>query len=289
MSTASSPGRQQPLGALSQARPRSTTVAGRAPDDADHQRSVVDGVLERTQTPPRTGGNLAACRIVTVTGAATAVLMAAPSPVADGTRLGQRGDSRCHHQGHGVDGADLSERRGRAQPGDEGDPAHPEPSRDVEDGRQAGTSPASTPAGRPHTMSGPATGTASTLAGTATTGTPPNAATRIGATPTCAATVTAMASRSERGPGNRADSGAPSTAMPAVAPTDSHQPTDQTSSGSTRIIAGHRQARGRERCWPVEPRTTDVAATAAIAAARRTDGSNRVSSANHATTASVAT
>src|SRR5262249_48030564 len=141
-------------------------------------------------------------------------------------------------------------------------------------GANAGTSPATTPAGNPHIISGPATGTASRLAGTETTGSPRNALTATGATPTWAAIVTAAASASERGPGRRAARGVASTAMPAVAPTDSHQPTDHTSSGSTSIIRVAASASSR-MVLAGRARKNAVAASPATAAARTTHRPDR--------------
>src|SRR5262249_47014513 len=139
---------------------------------------------------------------------------------------------------------------------------------------------ATTPAGRPHIMSGPATGTANKLAGTDATGMPPKAVTATGATPTWAATVTARACATGLGPGSRWANGDPRTAMPNVAPTDSHQPTDHTSSGSISTMPATASASSR-MVLAGRPSTTAVAANPPMAAARSTDGSNRVRRANH--------
>src|SRR6476659_398523 len=128
-------------------------------------------------------------------------------------------------------------------------------------------------------MIGAAAGTASRLAGTAARGSGPNTAIVTGATPSCAAIVTARGSRTGAGPGRRAARGPARATMPAVAATDSHHPTEWTSSGSARstmVTVRPRIRTGRDG----RPATTAVAANAAITDALSTDGSKRVSSAN---------
>src|SRR5262245_20244644 len=135
-------------------------------------------------------------------------------------------------------------------------------------------------------MIGPAAGTASRFAGTAASGSGPKSAMLTGATPSWAATVTDRGARSQTGPGRRSASGAASTTIPAVAPTDSHHPTEWTSSGSARstmVTVRPRMRVGRDG----RPLTTAVAAKAAITDALRTDGSKRVSTANQPINAMV--
>jgi hypothetical protein len=75
--------------------------------------------------------------------------------------------------------------------------------------------------------------------------------------------------------------------MPAVAPTDNHHPTDHTSRGSTRWNVATTIASIRsELAW--RPRQNAVADNTAMPDARITDGSNRVSSANHPMSTTVA-
>lgn len=150
------------------------------------------------------------------------------------------------------------------------------------------TIPATSPPVSPHTMSGPATGTASRLAGTAATGTSPNVATSRGDTATWAASVTDRGPASHRGPGSRAARRPAPTTMPAAPATDSRKPSDVTSSGSTRTIPATPSASARS-VDAGRPTAEPTAATDAMAVARSTDGSHRVSSANPASTARVAT
>ena len=136
-------------------------------------------------------------------------------------------------------------------------------------------------------MTGAAAGTANRLASTETTGMPPNKAKLAGATPICAAAVTASDSASALGPGRRAARGRPSSAMPAVAPTDNHQPAAWTSSGSMRVHTETASASSRT-VDAGRARKVEVAVRPAMDAARSTEGSNRVSSANHSTRPTVA-
>ena len=80
---------------------------------------------------------------------------------------------------------------------------------------------------------------------------------------------------------NPAPNHGPTVATPAVAPTDSQNPTERTSSGSTSsnaTTARHRMRAGARS----RPNTNAVADNAAIAPARTIDGSNRVKLTNHA-------
>ena len=104
---------------------------------------------------------------------------------------------------------ELTQRQRRAPVRDAGNPLdQADSSANAERSRRARPrSPADEPAPTPHTMTAAAAGAASTLAGTLASGTPPNTITRIGATPACAAMVTASASATDarpcewRGPG----------------------------------------------------------------------------------------
>ncbi|HKE77615.1 MAG TPA: hypothetical protein VKB57_28600, partial [Acidimicrobiales bacterium] len=137
-------------------------------------------------------------------------------------------------------------------------------------------------------MIGPATGTARTLAGSDATGTEPNVATRIGATAVWAASVTASGVASQRGPGTSGAMWWAPTTMPAVPATDSWKPTEVTSSGSTSSMPATPSASVRSAVAG-RPRAAAIAVTDAIAVARRTDGSARVSRANPTRTARVTT
>src|SRR5205085_133600 len=91
-----------------------------------------------------------------------------------------------------------------------------------------GTRPATGPALRPHIISGPAAGTASTFAGSETSGTEPNVGTSTTAAPTCAAIDAANTVGTRR-----RNSGGVNTTRPVHAATDRRNPTLRTSSGST--------------------------------------------------------
>src|SRR5581483_10504312 len=148
--------------------------------------------------------------------------------------------------------------------------------------------PATRPAPSPHTMTAPAAGAASRLAGTVASGTPPNAVASSGATPACAAIVTASGATSHRGPGSRALRRDARTTMPADAPTESWKPVVRTRNGSamSRPVTASASNRSRDAS---RPSVEAVTASAAIADARSTDGSKRVTSAKNPMTASVAT
>lgn len=148
------------------------------------------------------------------------------------------------------------------------------------------TRPASTPPVRPQVISGPAAGTARRFAGTVATGTAPNSGRSSGRAPAWAASVTPRASASGRGPGMALVSRGASSRMPAEAPTDSPNPTERTSRGSTSTSTVTARARRRSRSAG-RPRAAARQASAAMAPARRTDGSKRTRSANPPRTASV--
>jgi hypothetical protein len=143
------------------------------------------------------------------------------------------------------------------------------------------------PAVSPHTVSGAATGTASMLAGSEATGIPPKAGTRNGATPAWAAIVTATGSVSHAGPRSRPATAAVRRQMPPVAPTDSRNASECTSIGSASTHAATASDRSRSRP-DGRPTAHAVVARAAMAHARSTDGSNRVTRAKAARTTSVA-
>ena len=136
-------------------------------------------------------------------------------------------------------------------------------------------------------MIGPAAGAASRLAGTDATGTPPNVATSSGDTAAWAARVTASGAASHGGPGNRRSIGDAATTMPAAPATDSRKPSEVVSSGSTSTIAPTPSASARSDDAG-RPTATPTAATAAMAEARRTEGSNRVTRAKPTSTPRVA-
>lgn len=132
------------------------------------------------------------------------------------------------------------------------------------------SSPAGSPATRPHTIKGPAAGTANRFAGTDARGTPPKTATSRGDTPACAAKVTAKGAGTRR-----AWSTGPMTAIPTQAPADSRNPTDPASMGSTST----RPVTARASTRSVDTGRPDVEARRvipAMATARRTEGSQRV-------------
>jgi hypothetical protein len=125
----------------------------------------------------------------------------------------------------------------------------------------------------------PLTGTVSMLATTETTGRPPKRGISTGATPIWAARVMPSTSRHTRGPHIHGVSLRPSRAIPADAATESWKPTDHTSSGSNSTSVATASARARA----VEvgrPASTAVTAMAAIAEARSTEGSKRVTRPN---------
>ena len=135
--------------------------------------------------------------------------------------------------------------------------------------------PATRPPVRPQTMTSPATGTQSRLAGNDATGTGPKVASSTGATPSCAARVTPAASRRAAGPGRIDASRGASTTMATAAQIESWNPVERTSKGSisTSAVTARPTTRNREIG---APGIASVAASAAIAEARSTDGSKRV-------------
>ena len=135
-------------------------------------------------------------------------------------------------------------------------------------------------------MIGPAAGTARRLAGTDATGTGPNTATRSGATAAWAASVTASGVTNQRGPGSRPASGRAPTTMPAAPATESRKPSEVASSGSISTMAATPRASARS-VEAGRPIAAPTAATDAMAVARSTDGSARVSNAKPTSTARV--
>jgi len=142
------------------------------------------------------------------------------------------------------------------------------------------------PAPSPHTVSGATAGTAARFDGMAATGTPPNAATRSGATPAWAARVTDSGSVTNGGPGSRAASRSLRRTMPAHALTESRNPRACTSNGSSSTSAVTARARCRTG-GAGRPAHRPAAAIAAIAVARSTDGSKRVTNAKPTSTPMV--
>jgi hypothetical protein len=125
------------------------------------------------------------------------------------------------------------------------------------------------------------------LAGSDARGTDPNVVTSSGDTAAWAASVTDSGTASHRGPGRTASRRSAPATMPAAPATDSRNPNDVASSGSTSSMAATPNASVRT----VEvgrPSAAPTAATDAMATARSTEGSARVTSANKASTASVA-
>ena len=179
-----------------------------------------------------------------------------------------------------VAGTEGPERHRTRQAGDGGDPAEQQTGGQMHHRGHGGTTDPRErpPAVRPHTMTGPAAGTASRLAGSAASGNEPNTGMRTGATPIWAAVVTPMRSAITRGPGRRSATGRASTMMPADAPTDSWKPTEVTRSGSMSRSAVTARASVR-RGLMGEPTDVVTVAMRAMAVARRTDGSRRVANA----------
>ena len=136
-------------------------------------------------------------------------------------------------------------------------------------------------------MIGPAAGAARRLAGIEASGTLPKVATSSGDTAAWAETVTASGAANQRGPGSRRSRRPAPTTIPPAPRTDSRNPSDVVSSGSTSTMAVTPSASVRS-VDAGRPAATPTAATAAMPAARRTEGSARVTSANPARTVSVA-
>ncbi len=150
-----------------------------------------------------------------------------------------------------------------------------------------GTAPATRQAGNPYSITSPATGTATRLATVPTADNRPNT-TRLGsATPIWAPTVIATGRASGPRRASRGSSNGPIAVTPNVAPTDSQKPTDQVSSGSSRTRAMTASASSRTG-WRWRPSRKAVALKPAIVAARRTDGSARVSTTNQPINVNVA-
>ncbi len=106
-------------------------------------------------------------------------------------------------------------------------------------------------------------------------------------TPICAPSVMPRGIASGPSRWNRPASRGPSTATPAVAPTDSQKPIEWTSSGSTSTRPVTARDSSRDGALS-RPNTNAVAEIAAIVPARTIDGSNRVRLTNHAINATVA-
>ncbi len=143
--------------------------------------------------------------------------------------------------------------------------------------------PAGSPPTSPHIITGPAAGTASRLAGRDESGIPPNTGISTGATPTCAAMVTASVGGTRR----RSRAG-PTRAMPAQAPAESRKPTEPASIGSSSTSPVTAKASTRTELTG-RPRAVAVMASAAMATARSTDGSHRVNAPKVISTTTPAT
>ena len=131
-------------------------------------------------------------------------------------------------------------------------------------------------------------GPATTLAGRAASGIGPSTGTSTGATASWAPAVTPSPSRNQRGPGTRAATRGERTSTPAEAATDSRNPSEWTSNGST--MSSRHTAMHRWRTPPLgRPVVRANNATPATNAARSTEGSNRVTRAKAVTTPTATT
>ncbi len=161
----------------------------------------------------------------------------------------------------------------------------------VPTGRPSGTQTEdSRPPPRPSTVAGATTGAASRLATTATRLTWPEIAATTGVHASCAASGTDSASAAHRGSHRHSASRQPGArnTIPAVASTDSANPTSPASHGSNSISTSTASPSARgPRCRPLLPMPTS--ATEPITAARSTLGSGRASSTNPTTPTAPAT
>lgn len=150
------------------------------------------------------------------------------------------------------------------------------------------TSPATVPAVRPQIITGPAAGAASRFAGTDARGTPPKAGTSSGATASWAATATPPASAIADGPGRWAAIGRASSTIPADAATESWKAREPASRGSisTRPVTARASTRIADTG---HPNVAAPVATRAMAVARSTEGSKRVSRAKNRRTPTAKT
>ncbi len=153
-------------------------------------------------------------------------------------------------------------------------------------GPSAGTTPTSESRREPvqHHQAGHRNG--QQVAATLTSGRRPNTSTLGTTTPTCAPSVTPSGSANAPSLAKRWASHGPDRAHPPVAPTDSQNPTDHSSSGSIRTspITASANMRTGDRS---RPDMNAVADNPAITPARRIDGSNRVIATNQAITPTV--
>lgn len=127
-----------------------------------------------------------------------------------------------------------------------------------------------------------AAGTATRFAAIEANGTAPSRRSSSGATPSCAPTLAAASRRSGRGPGRRRASGGAMTSTPAVASTDKPNPSCPAIAGSASSKTSTATASVYDGSGP-RPSIPAASTSAAIALARSTEGSARVSSANQHT------
>jgi len=128
----------------------------------------------------------------------------------------------------------------------------------------------------PAAMAGGTSGTATRLTAGATTASRPKIARAIGSVDACAASDIARLSRMEPGShgaaaSRRRVSGVAQASSPAVAAAESSNPASPTAPGSTTSMAPTAQASPTIALEP-RPLSTASSATAAITAARTTDG-----------------
>ena len=150
------------------------------------------------------------------------------------------------------------------------------------------TTPATTPAGRPQVVTSPATGTARRLVEERhhRDAAEPRDQDRRHPDLRRERDAERLGHRAAARAGRRRWRSA-RTAMASDAPTDSWNPTERTSSGSIRTRPADRERQGRGPHRLGRPSAPAVTAMAAMAEARSTDGSNRVTTPNAPITASV--
>ena len=287
-STRSTPARRAPPSTMSaRARPSSTTSA--APSACHSVAPMPSGCSGREPPPARTGATAAttapASRTLPPTRNTSAAAGRRPMPAHRTTASSaapasrqRRWVARRSPSGHRTaDAATASSHQSIARVGRWSTAAGTPP-----------TTPATSPPVSPHTISGPAAGAAAMFAGSEASGTVPNVATRRGDTAAWAATVTDSGVANQRGPGSSASIRLAPATMPAAPATDSRKPSDVARRGSISSMAVTPRVNVRTD-EAGRPAAAPTAATDAMAVARRTDGSARVTSANIASTPSVTT
>ena len=197
---------------------------------------------------------------------------------------------RCAHDGAPVDG-DRSTRR---DVGDRDDRVEQPDGRELQQPRRAaatvaGASPPTTPAARPHIVSGAASGTAIRLAGSATSGIDPNTGMSTGRDADLRGGGDRRAPRaSSAGPRSRAVIGRASSAMPRLARARQARIPPSAAGTGRRAAAPSPRARARGARRSGRPRNAGRRGRSiAIAIARSTDGSQRVIVPNSTSTASA--